>query len=216
MTTKTCSLCAETKPLDEFYSRCAACKPCHNERTKRYQKEIKADPERLARQKATAHASLVKRRNAAKLEKYLGQSSRCDGRECTDCGEFKPWADYHKKADGRNGRNSYCDACDYDRKVKWRKANPEKQHDQQLRRMYGSSREEYLALTEAQGGGCGICGCTDRKLVMDHNHKTGEVRGTLCQTCNKGIGLLQDSPSIVRAALDYLENRGHYSPHPED
>lgn len=41
-------------------------------------------------------------------------------------------------------------------------------------------------------------------LVVDHNHKTGEVRGLLCQHCNLGIGKLQDDPMIVGRALKYL------------
>lgn len=39
---------------------------------------------------------------------------------------------------------------------------------------------------------------------MDHDHKTGKVRGLLCTPCNTGIGMLQDDPEIVKKALDYL------------
>lgn len=58
-------------------------------------------------------------------------------------------------------------------------------------------------------GACEICGTTER-LVADHNHDTNEYRGTLCATCNSGIGLMQDSPLLLRNALEYLEDRGHY------
>ena len=53
---------------------------------------------------------------------------------------------------------------------------------------------------------CGICG-TDESLVLDHDHKTGKIRGTLCHSCNTGIGLLQDDTLIVERALLWLH--GH-------
>jgi hypothetical protein len=41
-------------------------------------------------------------------------------------------------------------------------------------------------------------------LGVDHNHKTGVIRGLLCKTCNVGIGYLKDSPLLLMAAADYL------------
>jgi hypothetical protein len=42
-------------------------------------------------------------------------------------------------------------------------------------------------------------------LAVDHDHKTGKVRGLLCHKCNKSIGGLQDSVVLLRKAADYLE-----------
>lgn len=75
---------------------------------------------------------------------------------------------------------------------------------------YGITLEEYNQLLENQNGGCAICGTAnagkDRKyFCIDHNHKTGKVRGLLCPKCNQGIGLLQDSPRILIAAAEYLK-----------
>lgn len=50
---------------------------------------------------------------------------------------------------------------------------------------------------------CAICGATD-KLCWDHNHATGKFRGTLCNTCNLGIGLLKDSPYLLERAIEYV------------
>lgn len=57
--------------------------------------------------------------------------------------------------------------------------------------------------------GCDICGGLPRggpwpKFAIDHNHETGQVRGVLCNECNQAIGKLQDDPSIVLRAAEYL------------
>ena len=82
-------------------------------------------------------------------------------------------------------------------------------------RKYGLSDAEYHDILAAQGGGCGICGRQQpglapvtgkpRRLVVDHDHATGVVRGLLCTPCNSGIGMLGDQPQRLRVAADYLE-----------
>lgn len=51
----------------------------------------------------------------------------------------------------------------------------------------GVTDEQYERLLAAQGGGCAICGATPktRRLHVDHDHKTGAVRGLLCYRCNR-------------------------------
>lgn len=59
----------------------------------------------------------------------------------------------------------------------------------------------------AQDGRCAICRGEDPKHAnwsVDHCHATGAVRAILCSACNTGIGLLQDSPEIIAAALQYI------------
>jgi hypothetical protein len=43
-------------------------------------------------------------------------------------------------------------------------------------------------------------------LAVDHDHKTGEVRGILCSSHNRAIGYNHDSPEAFRSLADYLEN----------
>lgn len=62
---------------------------------------------------------------------------------------------------------------------------------------YGISPEQYQAIHDAQGGGCGICGSTD-SLVVDHEHSDTpknwrSVRGLLCHSCNTALGYFGDS-----------------------
>jgi hypothetical protein len=74
-------------------------------------------------------------------------------------------------------------------------------------RLYGVSEGLYQTLLDKQDGRCAICGRLPdkRKLGVDHNHETGEVRGLLCQQCNHAIGLLGDDPQRLQAAIDYLK-----------
>jgi hypothetical protein len=51
---------------------------------------------------------------------------------------------------------------------------------------------------------CEVCGLTE-DLVVDHDHESGKVRGTLCGFCNRGSGSLCDNPKLVRNLLHYLE-----------
>lgn len=81
-------------------------------------------------------------------------------------------------------------------------------------RMRGAAGQQYLALLEARGHDrCGICGGVEatvsargrvRRLVIDHDHATGEVRDLLCHRCNSGIGYLDDDPEKAEAAAAYL------------
>lgn len=59
---------------------------------------------------------------------------------------------------------------------------------------------------------CKICNTdfiNDSEKKVDHCHKTGQVRGILCNKCNLGIGLLNDSVEIIESALNYLKNSGN-------
>jgi Recombination endonuclease VII len=76
---------------------------------------------------------------------------------------------------------------------------------------YGITPLEYEAMFKKQKGQCAICGSTDpgqrtkRFLCVDHNHKTGKVRGLLCHRCNRGLGLLGDSIKVLTKASKYLK-----------
>jgi len=79
-----------------------------------------------------------------------------------------------------------------------------------LGRLYGITDEEYEELAAQQGWACWICGekagkGPGKKLHVDHNHKTGKVRGLLCSSCNGGLGSLHDSMELLKRAIEYLQ-----------
>ncbi|ANA86462.1 endonuclease VII [Gordonia phage OneUp] len=51
---------------------------------------------------------------------------------------------------------------------------------------YGLTAEEYR---QRMAQPCGICGAPSKH--MDHDHRTGRVRGGLCHRCNLGLGYLE-------------------------
>jgi hypothetical protein len=80
---------------------------------------------------------------------------------------------------------------------------------------YGITLEDYDEMLHQQNGCCAICGSNDaggpgKRFVVDHNHTTGEVRGLLCNNCNRALGYFMDSPRSISKALDYLYTNGHY------
>jgi hypothetical protein len=79
----------------------------------------------------------------------------------------------------------------------WNKANPEKRYDIRLRHRYGPDADKHNAeQLQSQGGFCAICSKPQIGSKQDHNqdhdHKTGRLRGILCQRCNSMLGGLED------------------------
>src|SRR5437879_6389950 len=72
-----------------------------------------------------------------------------------------------------------------------------------LKRKYGLTLEAFDALLASQGGGCAICGRPDADNV-DHDHRTGRVRGLLCFNCNVAIGHIADDEDRLAAAMKCL------------
>ncbi|MBL0320503.1 MAG: endonuclease VII domain-containing protein [Alphaproteobacteria bacterium] len=79
-----------------------------------------------------------------------------------------------------------------------------------IERKYGLTQEQHIEKIKEQDNSCAICGKKDegRVLCVDHDHKTGKVRGLLCTNCNVGLGNLKDSIQILQAAIGYLKRYG--------
>jgi len=74
-----------------------------------------------------------------------------------------------------------------------------------LRRTWNISIEQFNALRDLQEGKCAICKIESKVMHIDHNHATGKIRALLCNNCNRGIGHLKESSSIMLAAIEYLK-----------
>lgn len=90
--------------------------------------------------------------------------------------------------------NFVCMEC---KKVKDRKVNSG---------YHGLSSKQYSDLLIKQKGCCAICKKKSKqKLVVDHCHEQGYIRGLLCRNCNAGLGQFLDNPLILEAAIGYLQ-----------
>jgi hypothetical protein len=89
-----------------------------------------------------------------------------------------------------------------------RRAEKGEKFSYDLKTRYGVTVNQYRAMIARQGGGCAVCGVetssAGRRLVVDHEHDTGRVRGVLCHRCNSGIGMLGDTEQGVAKAVAYL------------
>lgn len=93
--------------------------------------------------------------------------------------------------------------------------NKEKKKDQSrrslLKNKYGITPEQFEVMNATQEGLCAICkrppeasDARKRRLEIDHNHTTGQIRKLLCHGCNVALGLFQDSSGILYRAMEYL------------
>lgn len=101
------------------------------------------------------------------------------------------------------------------RKLEARKIiNPNLESDRNIKRKYGLTREDYEEKLKSQNYVCAICkqpeiaydGRTNtiRRLAVDHNHKTGAIRGLLCWRCNGTIGQINENLELVKSIEEYL------------
>lgn len=83
-----------------------------------------------------------------------------------------------------------------------------KVHDNRVVKVYGLSPGDYDRLYVIQGGKCYICQRAtgaSKRLAVDHDHISGEVRGLLCKLCNRDVlGHLRDDIEALQRAIDYL------------
>lgn len=98
----------------------------------------------------------------------------------------------------------------YAKNKAWREANPEKSRAGSRKRFiannYRLTVEQYTSWMQEP---CAICG--GQATDLDHDHKTGLNRGSLCHPCNTGLGAFRDSPANLDSAGRYLIGVAHES-----
>lgn len=108
--------------------------------------------------------------------------------------------------------NGACKVCDRKRHRDFYFAHPEyKQNTNEVvKRLmrYGITKDQYTQLLITQQYKCQICkkhqDTLNKSLSVDHDHKTGKVRGLLCGSCNLFLGLARDNTQLLQAGIEYL------------
>lgn len=143
---------------------------------------------------------MATRKHTAKLEAQETE----DTKTCLCCGKIKLLNAFGFHAKGRKLCQTYCLKC----------AN-KKAKDYDIARQYDITLLQYDEMLRQQSGSCAICGKKrpggGGRFHIDHDHKTGKIRGLLCSNCNRALGLMQDNFEILSAAARYLKNQCNFS-----
>ena len=151
-------------------------------------------------------------------------------KECTKCHKVLALEDFGPQTKrGKRGRCAQCRLCVAAYARGYRRRDPQltkqrrkEQYDRfrvrddyrqkklqyRLQEMYNLTLEEFDDMVSQQKGLCAICrkpnNVIGERLGVDHDHNTGEVRGLLCNHCNKGLAGFRDNPKILKNAINYL------------
>jgi len=141
---------------------------------------------------------------------------------CTKCKKEKPFSEFTSRGGQlKHLLKSRCKTCMKDQHKKWVSNNTDKVRVYRAKdpwtlkkrcKRHNISVEEFWAIYEEQDGSCPVCNkaIEAENSAIDHNHKTGEVRGVLCKSCNRALGLLGDNPNNLFRGSEYLRKKGFY------
>lgn len=137
---------------------------------------------------------------------------------CRLCEKLKPLSRFSYRKDSKKLRTECKDCLNKRRKeqkgyMSWHKKNKHiiKHHSKKagLKRHYGLTVEDYDLMVKSQNNRCLICKTKEPNnhgtLCVDHCHKSGAVRGLLCDKCNRGLGFFDDNLIVLKKAVKYLE-----------
>jgi len=144
-------------------------------------------------------------------------------KKCTKCFTLKELTEFS----GVKQKSSWCKTCkrrcEADRRKKEpdrirllaresRKNNPDSYKNNQLKKQFGITLEQYKYMLAAQNNVCAICGNPEnskrngkvKALAVDHCHATNIIRGLLCCECNQGLGRFKDNANYLNKAMQYI------------
>lgn len=148
------------------------------------------------------------REQTAAMRKKAREAPTSEIRKCRECGVGFQWKSTHPK-------QVMCSKSCYMKRRELRRTEPRSpQYKSEVALRHRSKKnaaisgitvEEY---NRRRMGACEICGADDRfPLNWDHDHRTGQFRGFLCEPCNHLLGKAKDDATILTAAIAYLQRR---------
>jgi hypothetical protein len=183
LSAKLCRCCRTEKPIGEFG------------RSKRWGTSI------YCRACVTEKNKVQTKRRSQREKIFVSEKS------CARCRVTKPIAEFRLFNQSLDGHNPTCKQCMRDSDKKRRAAlTKDEKWRQHLWDTYRITFDDYEAMLVAQKHSCFICErhVSEVRLVVDHCHDTGEVRGLLCTGCNTSLGQFGDAPRALERAIAYL------------
>lgn len=222
---KPCSICGESKSPEQFNkdsssasgyaSRCKACQrlyklkrgdTIHELREKRVGVKLVETMELRKQKDAELEAKRQARREAGLNPIGRSPVLPVDGKKnCSSCKTSKSVSEFYPDPRMKSGYTSRCKMC-----CLAANSSPDAKRLYNLAYKYGITPEQFDAIWKAQDGKCAIC--HDELSIeqnqngahLDHCHRTGKVRGLLCQDCNHGLGKFDDNIERLSSAINYL------------
>ena len=127
---------------------------------------------------------------------------------CCVCSVSKEATEFSPDKTKKDGLASLCKSC---RRERYSTRYNKHYRNKRLMDTYGISSQDYEVLLDQQSGTCAICSSTetgrkDTWFCVDHDHETGQVRGLLCNNCNRALGLFKDNEQLLKIASDYVKS----------
>lgn len=133
---------------------------------------------------------------------------------CGVCKESKESIDFYKHHNTHDGLQTMCKQCSTNRRKRYYQENiPRKQELQKanhLSRKYNLTVVQFELLKTQQENVCAICKREPdsgryKGFYVDHDHRTGKVRGLLCYRCNMVLGYAKEDLDVLQTAIHYLK-----------
>jgi len=187
-----CISCHSVKQLEEYEQgerRCISC-------VKRIYSQIKTETKICSRCKIEKNKERFPLSKSTKSGLYL---------YCAECSKLAKRESNKRTQTQKTKKSQYFS--------NYKSKNPEifKETNKRTKlAIFGLTVSEYEEILKTQNGLCAICKKkqnAEKSLAVDHNHKTGNVRGLLCSNCNTALGLFKDSIVNLESAIIYLKER---------
>lgn len=125
--------------------------------------------------------------------------------ECYNCDKMLPEDHFELDLTRKDQFAKYCKKCIKEDLITKKIKDKRRWYD--FKRKYGVTKRIYNIWLKRQKGLCKICGIIPKKMCIDHNHETGEIRGLLCVTCNIIIGLAKEDTKVLKKMIKYLKSK---------
>jgi len=178
MINKKCRLCLQTQSIENFAK--------NNNMRDKHRNECKQ--------------CLKKRYHEEKLK----AKNTPDYKICYSCKTTKNSSEFYEKKSNLDGLRPEYIKCTKELRKKYKYTKEEMRFNNILYK-FKLTKTEYNNLLDSQEGKCKICKVkSNRNLSVDHCHKSGKIRGLLCNTCNAGLGMFKDCIDLLNNAIIYI------------